>query len=210
MCLSAQETGAILHSNGVGVFLNNNTAPSSTALFPGDDVRTGKAAVARIDITGSSTDIGQETILQYESDELVLDHGNLSVNTSRGLRVRVGCLHITPVDSSNWTHYEVVDVNGKVTISARKIDVYVDERNKNEKDWKTAAEHKGRSIVREGEQKTREDKCGGVYWNPSDSPAGQGAILNSPLAIWTATGVVGFVMCMGLCHGDDPISPKDP
>jgi hypothetical protein len=208
--MAQEPTGAILQSNGIGIFLNDNRAPASTALFADDVVRTEKGAAARIDATGSSADIGPETIVQYEGDELVLDHGSVSVNTTRGFRVRVGCLLVTPVDNANWTHYEVVDVNGKVTISAYKIDVYVDEHNKNEKDWKSTAEHKGRSIVRQGEQKSREDKCGGVYLNPKDVPPGQGALLNSPWAVGSGVAIVAGVVCFALCRTDNSVSPAVP
>jgi len=196
----------MLRSNGVGVFLNDNSAPAYTALFRDDLIRTQKEAAARIEATGSTADIGPETIVQFDGDELVLDHGTLSVNTSRGLKVRVGCLTITPVNGSDWTHYDVSDLNGRVTISAIKSDVYVDERSRNNKDSKQS----NRAIVRETEQKSREDKCGGAYLNPSDVPAGQGAILNSTWARWTAAGAVGALTCWAVCRGDDPISPKSP
>jgi len=31
-------------------------------------------------------DIDADTVVQFEGDELVLDHGSLSVNTTRGLK----------------------------------------------------------------------------------------------------------------------------
>jgi hypothetical protein len=199
----------MLRSDGVGVFLNNNSALPSTALFRDDLIRTEKNAAARIESTGSTADVGPETIVQFEGDELVLDHGSLMVNTTRGLKVRVGCLTVTPVDGANWTHYEVADVNGKVTVSAMKSDVYIDERSKDRKDLKQSA-RSNRSLVREGEQKSREDKCGGVYMNPSDAPAGEGAILNSLWARASGAVAVGVLTCWALCRGDDPISPKAP
>ena len=86
--------------------------------------------------------------MQFEGDELVLDHGTLSVNTTRGMRVRIGCLTITPVDDGNWTHYDVADVNGKVTVSALKLDVYIDEHTKKTQQPKPSAS-KSRDRVRE-------------------------------------------------------------
>jgi hypothetical protein len=208
--LYAQETaGAMLRGDGVGVFVNDKAAPASTALFRDDVVRTEKNAAARIEGTGSSADIGPETIVEYEGDELVLDHGSLSVNTTRGMKVRVGCLTITPVDDANWTHYDVVDVNGKVTVSALKIDVYIDEHTKRTQGPKPT-QSKSRDRVREGEQKSREDKCGGGYLNPADSPAGEGAILNSPWAIGAGTGAIIALTCWALCRGSNPVSPTDP
>jgi hypothetical protein len=46
-----------------------------------------------------------------------------------------------------------------VTVSALKSDVYLDARSNNPKDAKQAAQS-GRVVVREGEQKSREEKCG--------------------------------------------------
>ena len=68
-------------------------------------------------------------MVQFNGDELVLDHGTVSVNTSRGLRVRVGCLIIRPVNNTEWTHYDVADVDGKVTVSALKNDASIDSRS---------------------------------------------------------------------------------
>ena len=208
--LCAQETtGAILRGNGVGVFVNDTSAPASTALFSDDVVRTEKNAAARIEATGSSADVGAETIVQFEGDELVLDHGTLSVNTTRGMRVRIGCLTITPVDDGNWTHYDVVDVNGKVTVSALKLDVYIDEHTKKTQQPKPSAS-KSRDRVRESEQKSREDKCGGGYLNPADKPPGLGAIMDSPWAIGTGAAAVVALTCWSLCRNSNPLSPSDP
>ncbi len=208
--LYAQETtGAILRGDGVGVFVNDTAAPSSTALFSDDVIRTEKNAAARIEATGSSADIGAETIVQFEGDELVLDHGSLSVNTTRGMKVRIGCLTITPVDDGNWTHYDVVDVNGKVTVSALKLDVYIDEHTKKTQEPKPTG-NKSRDRVRETEQKSREDKCGGGYLNPSDLPPGVGPIMNSPWAIGAGAGAIIALTCFALCRSGNPLSPSWP
>lgn len=210
--MSAQDpNSAMLRSNAVGVFLNDNPAPAATALFRDDLIRTERNAAARIELSGSSADIGPDTIVQFVGDELVLDHGTVSVNSSRGVRVRVGCLTVTPVNDALWTRYDVADLNGKVTVSALRSDVYIDEHSKKQRELDVKqSRNSGRSMVRETERKTREEKCGGGYLNPSDSPAGKGAILNSPWAIATGAAVVGTLTCLGLCHGDDPLSPSMP
>jgi len=89
-------------------------------------VKTEKDVAARLQLTGSEAAVNSETIVQFHPRELALDHVRGVVNTSRGLRVRVGCIIVTPVHDDQWTHYEVLDVNGKVTVSAVKEDVYVD------------------------------------------------------------------------------------
>lgn len=209
--LLAQDTAAaILRNNGIGVQVNRNPAPASSALFSGDYIETQKNSVARIEASGSTADLNSETMLQFEGNELVLEHGSLSVNTSRAMRVKIGCLTVTPVNPEEWTHYDVVDLDGKVTVSALKSDVYIEARSKTPKDAKQSA-HSDRVIVREGEQKSREEKCGAAYLNNPSAIAGSGAIMNSPWAIGAGIAGVGAALCFGLlCHDDDPASPTKP
>ena len=207
--LFAQETAAaMLRSSGAGVLVNKNPSPESIALFPNDLIETPKNIVARIEITGSSADIGPETVMQFESDELVLDHGNVSVNTTRGLRVRVGCLTVTPVNPSDRTRYDVSDLDGKVTVNAAKSDVYIDSRAKRPQEAKNPS-RSSRDLVREGEQKSREEKCGGAYLSGDSRPA-LGPWMNSTWAKILAGGAAGAVACWGLCRDDDPASPSKP
>jgi hypothetical protein len=146
-------------------------------------------------------------MVPFEVNELVLEHGSLSVNTSRGLRVKVGCLTVTPANHAEWTHYDVVDLDGKVRVSALKNDVYINASSNNPKQAKQSG-YSDRVIVREGEQKSSEEKCGAAYLK---SPiAGSGAIMNSPWVIGAAVAGVVTVACLGLCHQDDPISPTKP
>lgn len=208
--LFAQDaTGAMLRSNGPGILLNKASAPASSAIFANDLIETPKGSIARIETTGSAADINSETVVQYQVDELVLDHGSLSVNTTRGMRVRVGCVTVTPVNPSDWTQFEVLDLDGKVTVHALKNDVYIDARSKNSQEVKKPA-HSSRDLVREGEQKSRDEKCGGAYINPAEARSGIGAIMNSMTAKLIGAGIVATVACLGLCHDDDPISPAKP
>ena len=84
---------AMLRSDGVGVLVNKSPAPASIALFSDDLIETQKTAVARIEASGSAADINSETMVQFEGNELVLDHGSLSVNTSRGMTSARGLPH---------------------------------------------------------------------------------------------------------------------
>jgi len=207
LSLVAEDSGAaMLRSNGMGVLVNNSASPASIAIFSNDLIETGKGAVARIETAGSTADVNPETMVQYHSDELVLDHGSVSVSTGRGVRVRVGCVTITPVNPAGWTQYQVVDLDGKITVSALKLDVYIDARSKNSEASKSS--QSGRDLVREGEQKSRSEKCGAAYIKP-ESP-GIVSILNSTYAKWSAIAAVGVIACFGLCPGDDPISPSQP
>lgn len=198
----------MLHSS-VHVLLNESPAPASVALFDNDLIETQKDAAARIEKPGSTADISAESMVQFHGDELVLDHGRLVVNTSRGLRVRVGCITITPRNPAEWTNYEVDDVNGKVTVFAAKQDVYVDARSDRPKDIKQGKESE-RSLVRESERKTREEKCGGAYLNSAQTP-GVNGILSSPWAVAGGAAAVAGITCYALCRTDNnPVSPTRP
>ena len=209
--LFAQDvTGAMLQSNGVGVLVNHYPASDSTAIFPKDLIETQKNAAARMVITGSTADIIPESMMEFDGDELLLDHGGVSVHTTRGLRVRVGCLTVTPVNPADWTQYDVIDLDGKVTVKASQSDVYIDSSSKNVQQVKQP-ERSGRDLVRQGEEKSREEKCAGSNLNAPRAMPGLGAALNSPYAL--GAGVTGVVvaLCLGLlCHGDDPVSPAKP
>lgn len=208
--LSAQEAAAMLKSNGAGVLVNHNIAPASTALFSKDLIETQRGAAARVEMTGSTADINSETMVMFDSEELALDHGGLSVHTTRGLKVRIGCVTVTPVNASDWTQYDVIDVDGKVTVHATQNDVYIDARSTNPQEIKHP-ERSNRDLVRQGEQKSRDEKCGGAYLNPARAMPGIGAALNSPWAVGTGVAAVGTVICLGLlCHGDNPSSPAKP
>lgn len=212
--LWADDTGAaMLRSNG-GVLVNKNPAPPSTALFPDDLVETQQNIVASIEAAGSTADISPETMIQFESDELVLDHGSVSVNTSRGLRVRVGCVLVTPANIE-WTHYNVTDMNGRVTVSALKDDVNIDSRSASSRtaNSKSAGQspQTDRVSVREGEQKSREEKCGAPVVKESSRFAARGALFNSPWAKGIGIGIVAAGTCWVLCSLDgNPMSPSKP
>ena len=199
----------MLRSSGVGVQVNKNPAPASIALYRNDLVETQRAAAARLELTGSSADINQETMVQFAGDELVLDHGSLSVNTSRGLRVRIGCITVVPVNTADWTQYEVADVDGKVTVWARKSDVYLDAKSRNIEPAKQSGQSKSnRSLVRESEQKSRDEKCAAAELRRSG--AGAPGVLNSPWAVAAGAGGAAAIACWGLCHNDEPVSPSTP
>jgi len=206
--LIAEDAAAMLRSGG-GVLVNKKNAPATIALFPDDLVETQSGAAARLEISGSTADINQETVVQFESDELVLDHGTVSVNTSRGLRVRVGCVLVTPVHEA-WTQYQVTDVNGKVTVSALKDDVNIDSRSPDQR-VKNRSGQSDRVSVHEGEQKSREEKCGPGLLKPTDQYAARGAFMNTWEARTAGIVAVGIITCYALCRTDNkPLSPATP
>lgn len=205
--VAADDTAAAILKGNEGVLLNGRPALPSAALFPRDTVETQPKTVARIELTGSAIDINPETLIDFEGDEIVLEHGSVSVNTSRAFKVRVGCLVVTPVNPM-WTRYDVTDVDGKVTVAALKSDVNIHSRSGTARQAKRSADA-GRVSVHEGETKSREEKCGAANVK-SATAAAQDGILNSPYSVGVAAGVAGALTCWTLCRDDDPISPSTP
>ncbi len=196
---------ALLHSDGA-TLLNGSPAPPTTAIFANALIQTPKLHVAKIDADGSTILIQPETIVQFDGEELVLDHGSLQLNTVRGMRVRVNCITVIPL-TLDQTHYEVTDVDGKVHVDAYKKDVKIRVNG-----GSAIRSKEGKSsdvIVREGERSSRSEKCGAAI-KPEAVVDAKGAILNSWWAQATAVGAIGVIACLGLCHGDDPVSPSMP
>lgn len=201
------DASAILRSDGVGVLLDRASAPASIALYTGALIETQKNSIAHVQARQFTADIKPETMVQFEGNELLLEHGSLSVNTSRGLRVRVGCLTVTPVLNDAWTLYDVTDVDGKVTVWARTNDVNLDSSLSNLRPDKHSM-HSDRDTVRQGKWKSRAEKCGAT--GPTPPPDAHGPWLNSPWAKGAGLAAITALTCWSLCRSDDPISPWSP
>jgi ferric-dicitrate binding protein FerR (iron transport regulator) len=204
--LMAQDSGrAMLHSDG-GAWLNGNPAPSSSAIFPQDLIQTQKGNRAKIDADGSTVTVQPDTIVQFEGDELVLDHGGLQVNTSRGMKVRVNCMTVIPL-TPEWTRYDVIDVDGKMRVVVYQNDVKIHYQGAGARRSKQA----GISdvTVHQSEQVTREERCGAAA-KPAEVIDAEGAILNSPWAKGAGIAAIGIPIGWALCGGDNPVSPSKP
>jgi hypothetical protein len=197
--------GAMLHSDG-GVWLNGNPAPNSSAIFPHDVVQTQKENKAKIDADGSTATVQPDTIVQFEGEQLVLDHGSLQVNTSRAMSVRVNCMTVIPL-TQEWTRYDVIDVDGKMQVIAHENDVRIHYQGVAARRSKAAGF--ADVTVRQGEQATREERCGAAA-KPAEVVNAKGAILNSVWAKGAGLTAIGILTCWALCRGDDPISPYIP
>jgi hypothetical protein len=196
---------AMLHA-AAGVQLNGNAAPASSAIFPDDRVQTPGNAAAKIDAAGSTAVVAPNSLIQFEGNQIFLEHGTVQVTTSTQMTVRVGCVTAIPV-IAGWTQYDVTDVDGKVTVAAHKSDVNIETR-KSERPTKAVAARSEKVTVKEGEQATRSEKCGAI--RPPDYVPGKAAFFNRWQTVMLGTAVVAVIACLGLCHTDDPMSPSNP
>lgn len=201
--LFAGEPGAaaMLYTRG-GTALNGTTVPRSSALFSGDLVQTGADSVANINATGSTVLILNESLVEYESDSLKLEHGGISISTSKSMAAHAGEVKISPAKSV-LTEFEVRDVDGRVLIAARKGDL-------------TISDQTGTTTLAQGQETTRDESSSQTSkkrkgrsnkdTTPAAAPGVAGAVLNSPIAIGIGAGAVIGLTGWVLSRNDDPVS----
>ncbi|HUA15122.1 MAG TPA: hypothetical protein VMG31_07480 [Verrucomicrobiae bacterium] len=205
--LMGQTSSAILHTQG-GVWVNGYEARDSTAVFPGDVLETKPGFSGNLTLDGSTVLLQPESVGKLQADVLILDHGSVSVTTSKSFRVKVNCLTVVPV-SNDWTQYDVTDVNGTVQVAARKLDVNVEhEATGHRASPENAAQEK--ASVHEGEEHSYDESgmCG--------APPQVRAPSSLPNPKWIAAGAAGatgLVLCLILCRGSgssQPLSASQP
>jgi len=188
----AQDAGAaMLYGDDVSV--NNGVIPKSIAIFPGDVLAT-KSGIASLVDTRSSATVDIDSLVDYQKNDLKLEHGQVQVATSARMSVRVGCVVVSPA-SEVMTNFEVRDVDGKIQVAAQKGDLVISENKRTEK-------------LPEGQQGTRHDeKC----------RAGTGAlmaaqrVLDSRTAIIIGSGIAGgALLWVWADQGGTPLSGWRP
>lgn len=207
---TAGQTGAaaaaILHTQG-GVWVNGYEATDSSAVFSGDLVETKPGSPANLTLDGATVLIQPESVARLQTNLLELDHGGVSVGTSKSFKVKVNCITVTPV-INEWTQYEVSNVNGNVQVAARKNDVNV-ERETDRKKPAPLTEASHGASVHEGEQKSFDLSalCG------APAPMQRAGTGLNPKWIAAGAGGTGILLCVLLCHGSGgktPISSSSP
>lgn len=206
--MAADTPSAILHTQG-GVWLNYSEAADSTAVLPGDVLETKAGSRADLSTDGSSVLIEPDSVVKFQGDYLVLDHGRVSVATSKSMSVHVNCIVVEPV-STGWTQFEVTDVSGMVIVSAHKNDVNIKYEGGTAPSPKESAAS-GEATVHQGEEAKRDES---VVCGPPKRPVG---VSNHPLntkwlEIGGGAGGGVAVLCLLLCSGKKPpkISPDTP
>ena len=206
---AAEQPAAMLYSHGTAL-LNGNSIARSSAIFTGDLVQTNTDSVANINAIGCSILVLNDSLVQYEDGSLKLEHGGLTVSTSKLLKARAGNVTVSPTAGA-WTEFEVRDVDGRVKIAARKGDL-------------TISDDTGTTTLAQGQETTRDEsqsqddsqakkgkkKKKGAGPAAAAAPGAAGGVLNSPIAIGIAGGIALGGTAWVLSHGDDPVSPAKP
>ena len=193
--IAADSGAAMLHTNGK-TWVNGSPVPASAAVFPGDLVQTEGNSAASISSTGSSVAILPGSLIKFESSGLGLDHGSVTVATSKKLATHAGNVTVTPT-SDAWTEFQVSESNGKVMILARKGDVSVQDES-------------GSSTVSSGQQTTRYASFKDRQRGGGAAPAAGGGVLDSPIVIGIGGAAVGALVTWVLLQGGTPLSPSAP
>jgi hypothetical protein len=198
--------GAILHTQG-GVWVNGYEAHDSSAVFPGDIIETKPGSPANLSLDGSTVLLAPESVSKFEGDLLELDHGGVSVVTSKSFKVRVNCILVVPV-LNDWTEYAVTDLNGTVQVAARKLDVNVEHERGRGKETPENPASPQRASVHQGEQQgyDESDVCG--------APARPTSAMSGINPKWIAAGAAGGgILVWLLIHNGGnpkPVSPSTP
>src|SRR5467141_5102749 len=201
---AADRPAAMLYSHGTAL-LNGHSIARSSAIFFGDLVQTNADSAANINASGSIVLVLNDSLVQYQDQAVKLEHGGVTISTSKLLGTRAGDITVSPA-ASVWTEFEVRDVDGRVHIAARKGDLTINDET-------------GTSTLAQGEQTTREDSASqtdtdndkkkkkkkGAAAAPA---AAEGGVFNSPIAV----GIGGAAILGGavwvLVQSDDPASPS--
>jgi len=208
---AADSNPAMLYTNGAAWVNGAHLPRSSSAIFSGDLLQTRYDSVANITQPGSSITVQSDSLVQFEGLSLKIEHGGISVSTSKEVAATAGDVKVTPAAAS-WTEFSVVDTDGNVHIAARKGDLLI-------------ADGKETFTLQQGQETTRPENA------PSDNdqntadtkdkkknkkryagaaPAAQGGALNSPIAVGVGGAVVLGVATWVLIKSDNPASPSVP
>jgi len=187
---------AMLYGSGKGtVWLNGKALPRSSAVFPGDLIQTQTESLATLDASGSGVIVLQGSLVKFEGNAVSVEHGGVSVATSKGMVALAREVTVTPA-SNSWTEFEVVDADGTVEIVAGKGNVNV---------------NCGTSTANlsEGEQATRDDSGNCNKKKKRKGLAGPpvaqgGGLLTDPYVLGGALVGGGVIICLLLCTAAKP------
>jgi hypothetical protein len=203
---AADSSAAMLYAGGAA-WLNGAHVPKSSAIFAGDLVQTRSDSAANIHAPGSSISVLGDSLVEFEGASLKVEHGGVSVSTSRGIAASAGDVRVAPA-SNAWTEFNVTDVDGTVRIAARKGDVTVTD------DSGTVTLAQGQETTRDDQAQTS-DQSGDKKKNNKKradgaAPAAGGGVLNSPIAIGIGAAAIAGVTTWVLLQSSNPVSPSQP
>lgn len=202
---AADSSAAMLYTSGPAWVNGAHVPRPSSAIFSGDLLQTRSDSVANINQPGSTVRVLSDSLVQFEGNSVTIDHGGVAVSTSKGMATTAGDVKVAPT-SSEWTEFNVTDVDGTVRIAARKGDVSVSDGKQTvtlAQGQETTRDESSDNSSDKGKRKNRK-RMGGA------TPGASGGILNSPVAIGVAGAAALGITTWVLIKDDDPASPAKP
>lgn len=202
---AADSNAAMLYTNGAAWVNGSHVPRSSSAIFSGDLLQTRSDTIANINQPGSTITVLADSLVEFQGSALSIEHGGVTVSTSRSVSTIAGDVKVTPV-SNTWTEFNVTDVDGTVRIAARKGDL-------------TINDGRGTVTLAQGQETTRDDSSGNDDSSGKKKrrkqqggaiPAAGGGVLNSPWAVGAGGAAVLGVTAWVLIQSDNPASPAKP
>jgi hypothetical protein len=206
---AADSNAAMLYTNGAAWVNGAHVPRSSSAIFQGDLLQTRSDSVANINQSGSSITVLSDSLVQFEGVSVDIQHGGVTVSTSKGIAATAGDVKVTPA-SNAWTEFNVSDIDGTVRIHASKGDL-------------TISDGKEVATLQQGQDTTRDESTDNTDQNGKKKgknkkratgavPAAGGGILSSPYAVGiggaAVLGITTWVLIKN--GGDNPASPAKP
>jgi hypothetical protein len=199
---AADTNAAMLYTNG-GAWVNGANVPrSSSAIFSGDLLQTRSDSFANINEPGSTITILSDSLIQFDAASLRIEHGGVTVSTSRGVATKAGDIKVAPA-SNQWTEFNVTDVDGTVRIAARKGDLTISDGD----EVVTLAQ--GQETTRDESSNTDKDRKKKKR-AAAAIPAAGGGIMNSPIVLGIGAAAIVGVTTWVLIQNDNPASPAKP
>jgi hypothetical protein len=96
---AADTNGAMMVPSG-SVSVNGTAVSRSTAAFPGDKITTAAKSGATLMVSGSSVQVGPESLAVFQPKTIEVGTGAAAITTSAGLQGRVLNLKLTPEDGA--------------------------------------------------------------------------------------------------------------
>jgi hypothetical protein len=198
--LAADSNAAMLYTNGAAWVNGAHVPRASSAIFNGDLLQTRSDSVANINEAGSTITVASDSLVQFQGSFVKIEHGEVSVATSKEVATAAGDWKITPA-SNAWTEFNVSDLDGTVRIAATKGDLLISDGQD------TTTLQQGQETQRDETSDNSKKKKKGTE---GATPAAGGGILNSPIAMGVGIGVIAGVTVWVLTRNSNPASPSQP
>jgi hypothetical protein len=203
---AADSNAAMLYTNGAAWINGTHVPRSSSAIFSGDLLQTRSDSVANINESGSSITVQSDSLVKFEGTSLEIEHGGVTVATSKQVATVAGDVKIAPA-SNSLTEFNVVDTDGTVHIMARKGDLTINDGKETvtlAQGQETTRDEQSDTTDKDGKKKKNRKRAAGA------APGAEGGILSSPYAVGAGAAAVGGVVIWSLTRSDDPASPTKP